>query len=100
VKARRLRVPDLSLGPLVYLDIGPKSWPAAGGVWGGTYTDPACTSGIPTTPYRTTETAISVDGSAWQGWFTSEADSMARSTLLTRRGQGEVALSRAREMSG
>jgi hypothetical protein len=43
------------------------SWSAAGGVWGGTYTGPACTAGLPMERYWTTETEISVDGSPWQG---------------------------------
>jgi hypothetical protein len=64
-------------GPLTTWISATNSWSTkTGGVWGGTYTGPACTAGLPMERYWTTETEISVDGSAWQGWFTSAVNSM------------------------
>lgn len=52
------------------------TWNVGAGIWGGTYTSPACTSGLPTNLYWTTYVEVSVDGSAWQGWYTSAANSL------------------------
>ncbi|MGH3173933.1 MAG: hypothetical protein ACRDPF_08725 [Streptosporangiaceae bacterium] len=51
------------------------SWSAGAGVWGGTYTNGACSTTVAKTLYWTTYVEVSVDGSPWQGWFTSATDS-------------------------
>jgi hypothetical protein len=51
------------------------NWTAGAGVWGGTYTNGACSTTVAENLYWTTEVEVSVDGSAWQSWFTSAANS-------------------------
>ena len=51
------------------------SWGGVAGTWWYLSTDGMCEPGGPATTYNwTTSVEISVDGSTWQGWFTSRND--------------------------
>jgi len=70
------RTSPTSSSPLYTWTLATNTWSAAAGVWGGTYTGAACTAGLPTNLYWTTETQISVDGSGYVGWYTSAENSI------------------------